>query len=390
MHVGTSDWSADFESDSGHLLLPGTVFHDATRFPFNTTSRPGLSITSPGRGCNEILGTFTVQQATYDAGGNVKTFAATFEQRCEGTAPALFGSIAYRAARPASVVTSGLKLATDRPWYVHGADATVTATLPGESGPVPVAIYAQPDGGTETLVATGTIAGGGSFSAASPLERQYPAPCRAHRPPHDVVAREDSDGASAGGAGDERQSGRRAAPPTSTPSTVTPPRFGMVMPNHAGACVRFRAEQYVDGAWAPALTSECVTLDQSSVATWRGARRPAHTGRPDPGAPGLARRHRELRVVERVAVPALHGLSSGRHLRPQEPDRAVHRERPLRDERVVLALVDPSRAVDAGLLQQPLGGARPADRAGLVAGAVVDQHRLGDPVEVGARRRGSR
>ena len=41
------------------------------------------------------------------------------------------------------------------------------------------------------------------------------------------------------------------------------------MPDHAGACVRFRAEQYVDGAWAPALTSECVTLDESSMASWR-------------------------------------------------------------------------------------------------------------------------
>ena len=48
---------------------------------------------------------------------------------------------------------------------------TVTATLPGESGPVPVAIYAQPDGGTEMLVATGTIVGGGSFSTTAHLER---------------------------------------------------------------------------------------------------------------------------------------------------------------------------------------------------------------------------
>lgn len=268
VHVATSDWNADFESDSGHLLLPGTVFTHARRFPFNTTSDAGLSITSPGRGCNEILGTFTVQQATYDAGGNVKTFAATYEQRCEGTAPALFGSIAYRAAKPASVVSSGLRIATDRPSYTYGAGATVTATLPGETGPVPVAIYAQPDGGAETLVATGTIAGGGSFSTTTPLERRTRLRVvRTDRPTTSSPTRtvtvralavlEMSGSPAAGGATYlYRVDGDATG-------------FGMVMPDHAGACVRFRAEQYVDGAWAPALTSECVTLDESSMASWR-------------------------------------------------------------------------------------------------------------------------
>ena len=45
-----------------------------------------------------------------------------------------------------------------------------------------------------------------------------------------------------------------------------------------------------------------------------------------------------------------------------------------------------SRLSTPACLHQPLGGPRPRRRAGAVGGAVVGEHRLGDPVEVGARR----
>lgn len=267
VRVYTEKWDADFKADSGHLLLPGTVFKGATRYPFSTASEPGLNVDGMGRGCNKLTGSFTVQQATYDAAGNVKTFAATFEQHCEGVSSALFGSVAYRAARPASVVASGLTLATDRSWYVHGADATVTATLPGESGPVPVAIYVQPDGGTETLVATGTIVGGGSFSATAHLERRTRVRVvRTDRPTTSSPAKTVTVRA-------QMVLELSASPAMSGATHVYPvagdaSAIGMVLPDHAGGCVHFRAEQYLDGAWVPALNSECVTLDESSVATW--------------------------------------------------------------------------------------------------------------------------
>ena len=47
--------------------------------------------------------------------------------------------------------------------------------------------------------------------------------------------------------------------------------------------------------------------------------------------------------------------------------------------------VDVEAALHPGPREQPLRGPRPGERARLVVGAVVQQHRLGDPVEVGAR-----
>jgi hypothetical protein len=92
---GDDWWSADFEADSGHLLLPGTTFTNATRYPFNATSSPGMDISGNGRGCNELTGTFTVDHAVYE-GGRLKEFAIRFEQHCKGGTGALFGSIEWR------------------------------------------------------------------------------------------------------------------------------------------------------------------------------------------------------------------------------------------------------------------------------------------------------
>jgi hypothetical protein len=103
--TGMGSWYADFSSDAGHALLPGSTFH-AREFPFND-SDPGMSVQGDGRGCDGIDGTFTVQQAAYDSDGHVTAFAVTFEQHCENAAAALFGSIAWRAPNAAAPVPTG-------------------------------------------------------------------------------------------------------------------------------------------------------------------------------------------------------------------------------------------------------------------------------------------
>ena len=65
---------------------------------------------------------------------------------------------------------------------------------------------------------------------------------------------------------------------------------------------------------------------------------------------------------------------------------SVHRVLPAGVEGVVLARLPLQPAVDPGAAHQPLGGARPRRRAGAVDAPVEGQHRLGDPVEVRARR----
>jgi hypothetical protein len=89
-------WSLDFAAPGNQLLAPG-AYLNATRFPFQASTAPGLSVSGDGRGCNTLTGRFTVLEVVYGAGDAITSFAATFEQHCEGFAPALFGTIRVNA-----------------------------------------------------------------------------------------------------------------------------------------------------------------------------------------------------------------------------------------------------------------------------------------------------
>lgn len=102
LSVETGDyWSLDFTAVGGGAPAPG-AYEGATRWPFNGPAEPGLSVSGAGRGCNELTGRFEVFELEIDAGGGVVAFSADFEQHCEGGAPALLGSVRWRAPfRPA-------------------------------------------------------------------------------------------------------------------------------------------------------------------------------------------------------------------------------------------------------------------------------------------------
>ena len=85
-------WMLDFAAADNAALTKG-VYANAQRYPFQAPGFSGLDIGGAGRGCNTLTGNFNVLQATYDIAGNVKSFAADFEQHCEGGVPALLGSI---------------------------------------------------------------------------------------------------------------------------------------------------------------------------------------------------------------------------------------------------------------------------------------------------------
>ena len=101
-------WYLDFVPADGDVLAPGT-YNGATRYPFNGTG-PGLSISGEGRGCNQLSGSFTVNELTL-SGGAVKTVSISFEQHCEHATPALRGTIKVRAG----------DRTTPAPWMVGGS-----------------------------------------------------------------------------------------------------------------------------------------------------------------------------------------------------------------------------------------------------------------------------
>jgi hypothetical protein len=77
---------AHFAAPSGQSLAPGN-YTGATRYPFQASNQPGLSIVGDGRGCNTLTGSFQILQGSFDSVGNVLAFDATFVQYCEGARP---------------------------------------------------------------------------------------------------------------------------------------------------------------------------------------------------------------------------------------------------------------------------------------------------------------
>jgi VCBS repeat-containing protein len=116
-------WYLDFAAPNNQPLTVGT-YTGATRFPFQASNEPGLSVAGDGRGCNMDNGSFTVLEVTYGANGTIDSFDAIFEQHCEGLPPAARGEIRYNA-HPTVTVTAPARLTTTETQSVH---FTVTAT----------------------------------------------------------------------------------------------------------------------------------------------------------------------------------------------------------------------------------------------------------------------
>ena len=97
MTTGAEWWSLGLKPASPGSWAIGS-YEQAVRTPF-AGNAPGVEFTGDGRGCNTIAGRFSVLEATYDGSGNLASFAADFEQRCDGGAP-LYGEVRWNSAIP--------------------------------------------------------------------------------------------------------------------------------------------------------------------------------------------------------------------------------------------------------------------------------------------------
>ena len=91
--LSTLFWTLDLAAPKGQQLAPGTYLN-ATRYPFEAPTVPGLDFSGDGRGCNQSSGQFTITDFTY-TDVSLLRLTATFEQHCEGGGPALRGKIVY-------------------------------------------------------------------------------------------------------------------------------------------------------------------------------------------------------------------------------------------------------------------------------------------------------
>ena len=69
-------WDVNFAAPDDVELTKG-FYQNATRFPFQSISSPGLSVTGLGRGCNTLTGNFDVLEANYDfVSGDIEAVAS--------------------------------------------------------------------------------------------------------------------------------------------------------------------------------------------------------------------------------------------------------------------------------------------------------------------------
>jgi hypothetical protein len=86
-----SYWAVNFVAPAGQSLVPGT-YDNVVQAP-TVGSAPGLRVDHDFSRCATITGSFTITEAAYGRDGYVETLHATFEQHCDGAAPALRGEV---------------------------------------------------------------------------------------------------------------------------------------------------------------------------------------------------------------------------------------------------------------------------------------------------------
>lgn len=108
-YQGGSFWAFEFaapaynpatNSVTGQSLEPRLYDH-ATRYPFNSPTRPGLSVSGAGRGNNELSGWFNVLEVAYGANGDLERLAVDFRQYDENltmSGPSLYGSLRFNSS----------------------------------------------------------------------------------------------------------------------------------------------------------------------------------------------------------------------------------------------------------------------------------------------------
>jgi PEP-CTERM motif-containing protein len=113
-YQGADSWSFDFYAPkydpvtntlNGQELNPG-LYDMATRYPFNSPTKPGIDISGAGRGNNQESGWFRVLDFARAANGDLLRFAVDFKQFDESlteSGPGLYGSLRFNSNRPITV-----------------------------------------------------------------------------------------------------------------------------------------------------------------------------------------------------------------------------------------------------------------------------------------------
>jgi hypothetical protein len=158
-------WSLHLEAPEGQTLQPGT-YEGATRWPFNDTGA-GLDVSGNGRGCNELTGSFVIKSYRPGTNGDVDELLATFEQHCEGAAPALRGTVSIGSPTPPPL-DLGLAVSPDGTFSKLNGRATVGGTVTC-SADAPVTVSGDVTQVKNKMLITGPFTASVDCTAAGPV-----------------------------------------------------------------------------------------------------------------------------------------------------------------------------------------------------------------------------
>lgn len=95
MSNGTAGFDVVITPPAGQPFVAGTTYSDAQAS--GSPGFPELDVTGGDRGCNQVVGSFTVYDADYASDGILDSFAVQFFQHCEGDYAALMGNLSYNS-----------------------------------------------------------------------------------------------------------------------------------------------------------------------------------------------------------------------------------------------------------------------------------------------------
>ena len=123
-------WTTEFAAPPGETLKPGT-YTNAVRAPFRGAGQPGLSVTGSGRGCNTVIGEFTIHAIGTAPDGTIASLDASFIQHCGSSPEALSGRARFQAGPASSPVASTTSLASA---VTSDGQVSISATVTGGAG----------------------------------------------------------------------------------------------------------------------------------------------------------------------------------------------------------------------------------------------------------------
>jgi hypothetical protein len=263
--ASVQDWDVVIAAPAGEDLEVGRTYTGATRATFAQDGEPGLDLSGRGRGCNELTGSFTVHELTFSLLGDLESVVFTFEQHCEGDAPAAYGSVAWQASQPAPTLPPRLYVGFPHRRVAYAGTAMLEAQLSRDSPIRELSVYGQTKGDPARLMRTVTVDNAGHASIPVSLTEttrltvrfdgrgQYPSLSQER-----IVVAE----------GKVTSTMKRAVRKKGRYYIYRPSQDPLIRsvlhPNHRGDCLKFRAEFLYQGVWGYDAIVRCVRLDKRS------------------------------------------------------------------------------------------------------------------------------